>query len=106
MSDASNCGEGSSYTSTQAALRDAFDELFEGLARFQIFRERGLVEDADVRVHLTYWLEILTGARWAKTQEYRSRLWEFARAYGYERAWALASELGYAVPTSDVATRA
>jgi len=47
------------YNRIMVAIRDLFDEFFEGLSVFDIMIEAELIEVGDIRPYLSYWLNMM-----------------------------------------------
>jgi hypothetical protein len=76
--------------------REAFDELLTGFERFAHHIQIGLIDIADAKVYLGYWVEKLAdpGSDW-KPPAFYSALARFVDAYQYRGAAQLFKTLGH-----------
>lgn len=74
------------FSAKEAAIRDSFDQLFDGLERFESYICTGLITASDVEPYLDYWGIHL---RPDSPQEKLRRIREYMTHYGWESAEAL-----------------
>lgn len=93
-----NTQQNPSFSDEEAIAREAFDELFTRLDRFNTAVEQGLIAPKLLKKHLEYWLKILFDpSSGRKPAEFSANAVSFARAYGYEGVLSLARQLGVRV---------
>jgi hypothetical protein len=72
------------FNEVEVAVRQAFDQFFEQLERFDQYIESGLVRYADFHPYLRYWLRILTDPHsGVKTERLVSAVREFLTHFEY-----------------------
>jgi hypothetical protein len=80
----------------EVAIRDAFDQLFDALERFEYFIQAGLVSRREFDPYLRYWVDLLgdrSGRR--KAPEVLDTVWAFIDAYSYSGVQKLLRRYGY-----------
>jgi hypothetical protein len=76
-------GEDCAFTKKEAAIRDAFDVLCDGLERFESYIRSGLITADDVEPYLDYWGKHL---RRDSSDPKLRRIREFMEHYGWDGA--------------------
>ena len=70
------------FTHEEAAIRDAFDQFFDGFERFEHYIQSCLVSPKDFQPYIGYWIEIIGNPRnERKPAEVRNSLWKYIHAY-------------------------
>lgn len=107
---------GGAYSQAEMSIRMAFDAFFEHLEHLSHLIATGLVRRSDLQPYLHYWLDVLTGGRkrsirasrhskatmaaaGAKSEEWRSSIFQFMEAYGYASVRKFIEDYGYVLPT-------
>jgi hypothetical protein len=74
------------YNKKTSAIREAFEQFLQYLARFEGFLKAGAVEPTDLNPDLDYWVKLLSGHDNHSpevTKEVLPSLWKFIDYYGY-----------------------
>ena len=69
------------FSDSETAIRDAFDELFDGIERLAAHVDARLITPGDLLPYLKYW-----AAGLAVNSEKNARLWAYMEHYGFEGA--------------------
>jgi len=74
----------SSFSVEEKYIRILFDYFFDKLMKFQIWIDTGLIDQKDTIRFLGYYLDILSGKRKSKSNEFVFQLKNYMDFYGYE----------------------
>ena len=72
------------YTKEEKYIRELFDYFLDELSKFQIWIDTGLIEREQTKKFLKYYLDILSGVRNSKSQEFRKSIEKYIEYYGYD----------------------
>lgn len=91
--------ETESFTPPEMLAREAFDEVLTGFERFDHHIQIGLIDVADAKVYLGYWVEKLADVKsgW-KPREFYVALAGFVEEYEYRGAARLFKAFGHPLP--------
>lgn len=91
------------YTAEELVMRDCFDRMLDGLERFQVFVESGLVSTRELQPYLRYWIRLIGDAdnNPRKSRQIIRRLWVYIDEYGYQRVQKLCLAFGYDIKPND-----
>lgn len=95
-----------SFSAPEMLAREAFDEVLTGFERFDHHIEIGLIEVADAKVYLGYWVEKFADPRskW-KPPEFYAALATFVEEYEYRGAARLFRAFHHPLPAHSGVTR-
>lgn len=74
----------SSFSPEEKYIRSLFDNFFDRLSIFQIWMDTGLIDRSDTKKFLKYYLEIISGKRKSKSNEFVLTLKKYIDFYGFE----------------------
>lgn len=97
------------YTAEELVMRDCFDRMLDGLERFQVFVESGLVSTSELKPYLSYWIRLIGDDKDnpRKPRRIVRRLWVYIDEYGYQGVQKLCLAFGHDIrPNSDDRERA
>ena len=85
------------YTAEELVMRDCFDRMLDGLERFQVFVESGLVSTQELQPYLRYWIRLIGDDQKNPRKEPHvvRRLWVYIDEYGYKRVQKLCLAFGF-----------
>lgn len=72
------------YTKEEKYIRELFDYFLDELSKFQIWIDTGLIEEKQTKRFLGYYLNIMSGKRKSKSDDYIKSLKTYIEYYGYD----------------------
>jgi hypothetical protein len=85
-------------------MRDCFDRMLDGLERFQVFVESGLVSTQELQPYLRYWIRLIGDDQKNPRKEPHvvRRLWVYIDEYGYKRVQKLCLAFGFDITPGEL----
>jgi hypothetical protein len=71
------------FTLTEVYIRQVFDDYFTGISELTTLSKTGLVDSANLRRFMQYWIDILNGTKLNKPSSLIITLHEYLEFYGY-----------------------
>jgi len=89
------------FSKTETKIRDVFDEYFEQLSTFNRYAKTELISYEEIKPYLIYQVSIICDRNNPrKTSEYRKRIWDYIRYYGYTDVKELYKKFGYDIDSA------
>jgi hypothetical protein len=86
------------YSHEEVCIRECFDELLNGLDRFEKFAKEGLVETKDLAPFIQYWVDVIGDANNEQKPEHiRDRIWAYIRDYRFNGVTDLLKRFGHSI---------
>jgi hypothetical protein len=71
------------FSDKEKAIADCFDVFLGWLERFNSYLTSGLVKKEELELYIIYWLRLIGGTKPLFVPEFRGRLLEYAKHYGF-----------------------